>query len=247
MRPSYQALLLTGCAGLLIGAAGCSVRTYSGADVVIDEPAAPPAKSAAATQSVAAKAEAGPPFRLPDDAAGKLLGRVLPPTSSRDPLPDLPRRPALFPAPPRVAESSVSLPPSPAALARLPQPPRSRPVQPEFVLDESLAGLDRSPTLPQEPAFATSPAVRLDSEDVAIPPPLPVLGTPVADRIPVDDVTTEASTAAVLAAPLPHRTAPAPYVRLSVPRPFEHRESATDPVPLPEGTTPALAAPRLPK
>lgn len=245
MRPSYRRLVLAGCAAWLLAAAGCRVRTYSAADVVIDEPTAQADKPAEAASPATKKAEAGPPFRLPDDPAGKLLGRVLPPAVATGPLPDPVHRPAPLP-PPRSLQEPLPYLPSPDTLTRLPQPPRARPVRPDFVLEERPGGLEATAPLPHDPSFPVVPSARLTAADPALPPPLPVLGTPVPDRIPTDDVTTDVSTAAVLAAPQPHRSTPAPYTRLSVPRPFEHREPAA-PVRLAEATAPPVASPRLPK
>ena len=70
-----------------------------------------------------------------------------------------------------------------------------------------------------------------------IPPRLPILATPMPERASLDDPTMAASTAAVLAAPPPERTTPAPYTRMGVPDPFEHRRPLTLRVP-PEGTAP---------
>lgn len=76
--------------------------------------------------------------------------------------------------------------------------------------------------------------------------PLPILATPVGDRTSLADPTAEASSAAALAAPLPRRAAPAPYVRLALPDPYENRRPLCLPV-TDEDPTPVAAAPTPPR
>ena len=63
--------------------------------------------------------------------------------------------------------------------------------------------------------------MRVETVDVNQPVPLPILAQPLADRVPVDDPTTTASMVAALAAIPPPRSQPTPFVRLSLPDPFE--------------------------
>jgi hypothetical protein len=67
--------------------------------------------------------------------------------------------------------------------------------------------------------------LRVEAEDVAIPPPLPLLASLVRDRVSLDDATMDASTKAVLTAPQRRRATPIPFVRVSVPEPYEHRQA----------------------
>jgi hypothetical protein len=69
--------------------------------------------------------------------------------------------------------------------------------------------------------------LRVPSPDVNQPIPLPRLGQPLPDRAALDDPTLEASTAAALAKPLPVRTSKAPFLKLTIPDPYEGRRSAT--------------------
>ena len=73
-----------------------------------------------------------------------------------------------------------------------------------------------------------------------------VLAAPLPDRAPLDDATMEASTAAVLVAPLPRRTTPAPYERVRVPDPYENRRPLLAALPA-EKTSPVTASPMPPK
>ena len=103
---------------------------------------------------------------------------------------------------------------------------------------------------PQPPEPGTLPAgelVRAPSVDVNRPPPLPGLGGPALDRAPLDDPTADGSLAAALAAAPPERTAPAPFQKLTVPDPFEHRQVVRLHTTPAEDTTPVAAAPRGPK
>lgn len=226
MRAWAVRVLLAGCGGVLLSLQGCTVPTsLTGLE------GEGPSQTARAAGPGVSRAEA--PFRLPGDNAGKMLGQVLPPLprpgALRDPAPlppkDLP--------PPRWRDVAVLLPTAGTDLARLPAPQRKDTRRPEFVLEEGLEDAS-PPALPREPSFPTPAPARVESEDASLPPPLPVLATPLPDRVPAEDVTTEASTQAVLAAPLPVRTAPAPYVRMSVPDPFENRKPLTVSVPAEE-------------
>jgi hypothetical protein len=76
--------------------------------------------------------------------------------------------------------------------------------------------------------------VRVPSPDVNQPPPLPVLAKPLPDRAPVDDVTGAASSAAVQSGTVPPRTKAAPFLKLTLPDPFENRKPVAPPVTPPE-------------
>lgn len=77
---------------------------------------------------------------------------------------------------------------------------------------------------------AAEQRVRVPSVDVNQPIPLPILAKPSADRAPLDDATTEASNAAVLSARTPERTKPMPFLKLTLPDPFENRRPVVPPL-----------------
>jgi hypothetical protein len=79
------------------------------------------------------------------------------------------------------------------------------------------------PIMPQARILPAGDRVRLPSVDARQPLPLPILAHPIIDRAPLDDVTSDASQAAALAAPPPVRTAPAPFIKMNLPNPFENR------------------------
>src|SRR5262249_53072978 len=88
---------------------------------------------------------------------------------------------------------------------------------------------------------------RLPSPDVNRPVALPPLAQPVLDRAALDDQTSAASLDAALAAPVPQRSAPAPFLRLTLPDPFEHRQTVKLRAIPPEDLMPVAASPRLPR
>jgi hypothetical protein len=183
---------------------------------------------------------AGEAFQLPADVGGKALGKVLPPTGRPGVL-ENPSRTAPAEAPaPKLAVLRPTLPEMPPPSPKVPElgkGPRPRTVT-EEALDEGFG----TPALPERPGFEPGEKAKEPSESVHVPPPLPYLAAAPADRVPLDDPTLEASTAAVLAAPLPERTTPLPFVRLSVPEPFEWRipllTKAPDEATTPRGPTP---------
>jgi hypothetical protein len=239
MRRWSMHLLLLSCAGTLLGIEGCAKQATT---VIV------PDGGSSMNVDDRAEAPAGPeaPFRLPADAAGKLLGKVLPPTPRPGKL-DNPTRRTPPPVPqPRFADPTLALPAVTPDLPRLPGVVKKAPVRPEFVQAEALEESFLEPQVPRQPAFATGKRTHVPSEDAALPPPLQVLATPVPDRVSLEDATMDASTGAAVAAVLPERTAPAPYQRMTVPEPFENRRALTLSIPE-ERTEPASEGPRPPK
>jgi len=185
----------------------------------------------------APKEEKGEPFKLPSDAAGRLLGEALTPPRRPGRL-DNPTRPVPPPAPPpKLAGLDPTLPemPEPRPTAG---PSVKRVLKPRIVLAAPFDDGFGEPALPGREAFGTSGKTRDDSEHPLIPPPLPFLAEAPRDRVPLDDPTAEASGLRVLDGVMPERAAPVPYLRNSVPEPFEFRTPLALPTPV-EKTTPA--------
>jgi hypothetical protein len=84
------------------------------------------------------------------------------------------------------------------------------------------------------------------SPDVNQPVPLPPLALQVVERPGQEDPTAEYSQAAVRATPPPVRTTPAPFQRLTLPDPFEHRQNVRLANPPAEDAKPVTASPRPP-
>jgi hypothetical protein len=242
MRRMMVWLLGLGAATLL-SLEGCSAERVSSSDASARRVAA--AQDGDEKPDKQKKEAAAEPFKLPDDRGGQLLGRVLPPRIKAGSL-GRPDRPAPPTAPaPKFVQPPATLPPSTALVSRAPAPPKKDKLRPRLVIDESLDGATE-PVLPRSPSFEAQKLTAVPSEDVSIPPPLPILAQPTLDRVSFDDATTEASTEAALMAPLPRRVTPAPFVRSGVPEPFENRKPLTTKSP-DEETAPVVDGPALPK
>jgi hypothetical protein len=234
--------LLLGCASLLLGIQGCSTRTIS----VEDADDSVSRRLAERKKHPDETAEKGSPFRLPTDAAGVLLSKELSPRGHPGPL-RTPGRPGRPDVPmPQFPEVRVSLPTAPADIVRLGRTTGKDALRPELVQEEALEESFAEPTVPQKPRFVASRPFRVSSEEAALPPPLPVMAQAVPDRVSLEDPTMEASTAAVLAAPLKPRARPVPYQRMTVPEPYENRRPLTLLVPA-ERATPQAGTPRPPR
>jgi hypothetical protein len=81
--------------------------------------------------------------------------------------------------------------------------------------------------------------VQWPSPNADAPPFLPTLAQRQLDRASLADPTAESSTAAALQAVIPLRSSAAPFIRLNLPDPFEHREAIRLRTPPPEDPTPA--------
>ena len=165
----------------------------------------------------------GETFRFPEDKGGQLLSRLLAPPET---LPLVKPQPRPRPSPKAVEQPTLPLPQLvtlPSVLAD--QPRRTVPPQGLLTPEQALDGPDAPLPLPETLQFAVSDRPRLPSVDVEKPVGLAVMAQPLPDRGALADPTLPASRVAVLAAPLPERTTPAPFLRLTLPDPFEHRDS----------------------
>jgi hypothetical protein len=232
-------LVIVGFWVVLGGAAGCS-SSAPAIDLSEPEGGTKEKDKEAAVQ----EEKPGAPFRLPGDQTGKILAKVLPPT----PPPPLLRNPTP-PAPPpgprmplRLPETS--LPSGTSEVLRLPIAAGKGLSRPDFVLEETLDESFGSPIVPKIPSFATGRRSQVASEDVAIPPMLPLMATPLSARVSLEDPTQDASTAVVLSAKLPARSTPVPFVRQTRPEPYENKVPLTLLVPE-DRATPQTPTPEL--
>jgi hypothetical protein len=161
-------------------------------------------------------------FRFPDDRAGQILSKTLPPAEKAPAGHDAPA-PRHLPTPAHLDKPSLSLPPSQADMPRLPAGktpslrPRPLPEEPPLV------GHKTDPLVPEVQYLHAGDRIHVPSADVNKPIPLPILAQPVSNRVPRDDATSDASLAAALAATPPGRMSPAPFLKLNLPDPFENR------------------------
>lgn len=241
--PASRWLAMVCWSGLLLALAGCGrsavVVALPEGSMHADEPLRPVQTRGQTDESDSATSI------FPDDAGGRLLAKMLPPREPdgfRLPRPDVSR---VVVASIRMNPPDLPLLPSQAVMPRLPSPARSSPLRPRLVLEESLSGGPWTPVPPQQQSLPDEGRVRVPSEDVNQPLPLPILGQPVPDRAALDDPTSDASATAALAAPLPMRTNPAPFLKLTLPDPYDHRR-----VKLPvqaEQNEPAIGTPKPPR
>jgi hypothetical protein len=235
-------------AGLLLVLCACrrSGVTLAPADGLGADAKSRPAVQEAPKEVGKAETAPGDGFPFPDDRGGELLGKLLTPTVKLPPDEDRagPRR---FPRS-AVVDAPTPLPSGQPDVARLPADKPPTPPRPGPVADgPPLADYLGTPRPPESERLLTGERTRLLSEDVNQPVPLPLLGQQTPDRAPLDDPTAEASLAAALAATMPQRTTPAPFLKLAVPDPFENRRAVRLATVPPEDQTPASASPRLPK
>jgi hypothetical protein len=234
------------CTSLGLWLLGCWTIAGSGCGrpsaVVIPPASAQPANHDNAEKHVALTGQSHQPDeKAPaEDRAAKLVADALRPSDKVATLPwrnDGGQR--RMPAPAIVEQPELPLPPGPGERLPLPvvtstKPGRPYPLTEEVQLPQDHARL----ALPERPRLAAGPLVRLRGPDINQPVPLPNLATALPDRAPLTDPSAEASLAAALAQPLPVRTTPAPFVRLNLPDPFEHRQAVRLAAPPEEDASP---------
>jgi hypothetical protein len=245
LRETFAAALPL--AGLLLALAGCgrtSVTINPAGAAAADEQSRPAAKEAPREGT---KGEAaGDGFHFADDSGGELEGKLLAPPVRPAPGEDR-TGPHRFARSSAVESPRLPLPPTRLEPVRLPAPKASGLTRPGPLPEGiPLVSYYGTPEPPEAPRLAAGEPVREPSADVNRPLPLPLLGQETPDRVPLDDPTAEASLAAALAAPLPQRTTPAPFLRLGVPDPFENRRTVRLPAPVEEPAAPVAASPRTP-
>jgi hypothetical protein len=89
--------------------------------------------------------------------------------------------------------------------------------------------------------------VRVAAPPLDQPLPLPFLAQKALEPLPGDEATAQFSAAAALAAPMPWRQQPAPFLRLTIPDPFENHPAARLSTEWPESAIPSTQAPRAPR
>jgi hypothetical protein len=242
------AWLLSGC--LAAGLAGCGKRVSFTSD----------AEGGVEASAEGGQAEGGKPgraggggsgagggFRFPAGPGGKQLADLLTPSEKISPPSDRSTPgPLRFSPPPTLEKMEPPLPPNMADVPRLPLEPLSPPLRPRLLPEEPpLYRVRLEAAGPQRLGLPAGILVRVPSPDVDRPVPLPVLAQESPDRAPLDDPTGEASVALALEALIPQRVNPAPFLRLTLPDPFEHSEVVRLRTPPPEAPTPPGEPPKL--
>lgn len=176
-------------------------------------------------QPVAVKADGEESsVRFPEDAGGALLLKTLQPQVSASAILERTLTPRAKPGPARV-ETPSGLPT--ASLDDVPRLPAYRKpgnLTPRITLTESLGSAGPVPAVPTSVTLPELPKVKAERLDPTVAPDLPVLGQPVPDRAPLDDATRALSFEAVIAATIPERQTPAPFVAQTIPDPFVNRK-----------------------
>jgi hypothetical protein len=185
------------------------------------------------------------PFRFGEDRGGKLLSQLLPPNGARV-RDHFEKQSTKGPAAierPSLPSTTIS-----ATVPRLAADRSRRDLQPGAVPEDTpLSQYRGTPPVPREPKFYVAERVRVPSADVNVPIQLPILARPVSERASVDDATLDASMAASIAATMPMRILAAPYVRFTIPNPFEFRDAVQSKTTLEEDPMPLTTSPKLPR
>ena len=214
------------------------------------QPSTPPPVEVAAVEIQEAKpVEAAAPaasgaFVFANDASGKILSRVLPPTKPaqlpataqgepkpRRGLPGLERPEVATAAPP------TTLPASPKA--------KSPPLRPRLLPDGTpLIDLLPDIATPQRLELPAGERIRTPSRDVNLPIEMPTQARYQTDRAPLEDPTADLSVEKANSQPSPVRSTPAPFVRVNLPEPFENRAAVKTATPEPPVVAPVPMPPK---
>src|SRR5262245_51268840 len=182
-------------------------------------------------------------FPFPADKGGRLLADRLRPANQIPPmLEEKPAQSKRTTGVAKVENPDLSLPK--ILISAPPSIPKSttKPIRPTLVAGEPPLARERLdlPT-PAPVKLAAGPKVTSPSPDVNQPIPLPILARQVMDRASLEDPSGDASQTAALAAKVPDRTTPAPFLRLTIPDPFEHRNAVRLRTELPPIVLPAIS------
>lgn len=160
---------------------------------------------------------------FPTDAGGALLKKMLPP---RVALPDIlrhPHQPKVKSGPAEIENPSGMKTPALTSVVRLAPLGTQTAPGPRIQLPESLPDLTSELATPSSVELSVGKKVTSNRLDVSGPLDLPSMAPYTPDRASLEDATRQPSLEAVLIAPIPVRAAVAPFVRQSIPDPFENR------------------------
>jgi hypothetical protein len=170
-------------------------------------------------------------FEYPSDLTGQAVAKSVSPAAPALPTPErfgvapLPRKvPAKVQNPEPTVKTAASLP----AIAFAPltsvalTPPRERV---PFDLGAGAEGV------PARPALPVAAAISERARDVSLPPAMPTLGRPLHERTSLEDPTSEFANAAVASPAVNVPLGSAPFVKVSLPDPFELGDQVKPKVP----------------
>ncbi len=170
-------------------------------------------------------------FVYPPDLTGKQLPRVVAPAAPPIPATEaFGKEPTVHKLPAKLVEpdalSRTVLAPAPLAL---PAPASVLPVSPMERVPADLGfGAE---DVPAKVKFPVGPGISVKARDVNLPPDLPTLGRPQADRASLEDPTMEVSNAAIVTSSTTPTLLPSAFQKVSLPDPFELAEQVKPNVP----------------
>jgi hypothetical protein len=203
--------------------------------------AAAPAETESPDQPVVGPAGT---FAFGDDSSGRILGRVLPPTEPARLAVDSRTSPKPRGELPGLERPEIPTAPPATSLPKLP-PPKRQPLRPRGLPEATpLGDMIEDITTPERPELPAGKRIRTPSRDVNLPVDLPMQARYQPDRAPFDDPTADLSLEKANAQAPPLRTTPAPFVRMNLPEPFEHRAVVRTAAPAPPVVTPVPTPPK---
>jgi hypothetical protein len=204
-------------------------------------------KSEAGSSEKSVALPSGTAFAFPPDNGGKLLAKLLLPSDLRPLSPAAPEGPRARPIPPAIEWPSAALSSGKPVPRRLP-PLKSAEIHPRPLPESLPADVARlDPTPPARIHLPVGELTRLPAPDASRPLPLPPLAQPVSDRASLEDPTADYSARSVIGALLRPRTAPAPFLKVNLPDPFENAETVRLRLNIPDDPNRFLGTPPAPK
>jgi len=208
------------------------------------EPALPtPATNPVTIAQQPQPAPVEPVAKLPDDLGGKAVQKSLMPTLKMPgdlPGPKAPR--------PRTGEFDRGELPEPKFTIRMPGNPipKGKPAKPSAPPERAPADLGQAAAENLSGVkFAEKPLVRAESPANAGAADVPMLARQLVERAPTDDPTAEISAAKVIATVFPFPVVTLPFLKMTIPDPFEFAEQLKGKLPRETefGTVPSVVPP----
>ncbi|QJW95941.1 hypothetical protein [Frigoriglobus tundricola] len=171
---------------------------------------------------------AAPTSQFPEDLAGKELARVGAPGSAAAlPVERFGHVPKPRPVPAKVLDPDV-----PPRVGFTPRPVSGPPVPAvKPVAPPETVPIFGAAAVPVKPVLPVAAAATEIARDVNLPPPAPVLGRQVTDRVSLDDPTSEVGNAQVVAGTVRVSLGASEFVKVAIPDPFELAEHMKPKVP----------------